>query len=158
MYVHDYRGALIIAGMEVLSVIAANAWEIPLAGIGLPLMIAADLAGATWACDEREKGAAAPHRWRRFAVSAATLAVLVWIPVGYWPVTSWLAGTDGRVFCEHLDECGSADHRDCLTTVIARRRAGFGPIDGCAECVGSLESCRDDVALECPACFGPPPE
>ena len=83
MYVHDYRSALIIAGMEILSVIAANAWGIPLAGIGLPLMIAADLAGATWACDEREKGAAAPHRWRRFAVSAATLAVLVGLALGW---------------------------------------------------------------------------
>jgi Putative prokaryotic signal transducing protein len=152
MYVHRYRTALMIAGLQVISFLAARA-GIPYAGLGMLLMIAADLAGSTWECDDQARGAAAPHRWRRLAVSVAAIAVLGWLPIGGGPALSWIAGEDGRALCEHRSRCLDLDYGECVARVALQRSEGRPPYDGCAECLAELPICGEDIRRECPSCF-----
>jgi hypothetical protein len=151
-YARAWLGAAIVLALHATAWIAVLG-DVTLAIALVPLVYAADIAGATWHCDRTQSEHAPASTVRRFAPELAALGVGVWVAAAtYGPIDAWIAGGAARSFCGWRSECSAAfDERECLHDEAAHRLDRRGLLPECAECLRTVGGCDD--LLACSECW-----
>jgi hypothetical protein len=151
VYVAEWRSAAVVA-LTQIAVLAALVFGVPYAGLFIPLVVLADIAGGTWHCDRLARGEAPPGVARRFAPELVAVAAATWIGLQIGgPAAAWTAGPRATLLCTWAAECNpSVDRRSCLWDASA---TDFDDaiIPRCASCLRDARDCND--AYECEACW-----
>jgi len=148
LYARRYASAAILAFLMIVSffAIGLGVWL----ALALPLVIVAlDVAGATWHCDRSTTGVAPTGAaWRRFSAEIAIGAVIAW-----WlaapHAAAVFAGSNARDLCTALSRCDGNAYSECVTSLADARLDRSVVDDLCARCARASDTCDELASCPC---------